>query len=276
MIKGKSPYPFQTIALAVSFSPGLPFLIAEMKRLSELHGSFAIFLHIGKKTNDKHRDLISLLSSHHFNDSNSRIYWEQGDTVPNILRICKHEVVDLLLLGASEKDQFKLPAGRITNEIATQAKCSVMIYADYTSVDKFKNIVIEGGEHSKTEQTIQTGIYFADKIHATNITVFDEGGVSSYADSYSGFSKKVEDEGEAVVADTPSKSKISINRITLSSASSNDIADYCFKNDTDLLVMRSSEHRLRIFDRISEEKSIENFLSKLPCNLLIVHSRPLD
>ncbi|MBL0103953.1 MAG: hypothetical protein IPP51_09485 [Bacteroidetes bacterium] len=78
MIKGKPSYPFHTIALAVSFSPGLEFLIRETKRLCDLHAAMAIFVHAGKKTGDKFRELSSVLSSARFHDGNSRIYWEQG------------------------------------------------------------------------------------------------------------------------------------------------------------------------------------------------------
>ena len=117
MIKGKPPVPFQTIALGISFSPGLPSLISEMRRLRLIHNSLAVFVHVGKKTGDKSRELAELLTFHGFNDFNSRIYWENGDEVTNILRICKHEVVDLLLIGASDKLNFAMPAGKIAVNI---------------------------------------------------------------------------------------------------------------------------------------------------------------
>src|SRR5438105_1026137 len=123
MIKGRHPYPFETIALAASFSPGLSKQIEEMARLCRLHSALGIFIHAGKKTSEKQRTLSALLLENNFHDGNSRIYWELGETVPSILRVCRHEVVDLLIAGASEKENFNLPAGKIARALATKAKC---------------------------------------------------------------------------------------------------------------------------------------------------------
>lgn len=49
MIKGRAPFPFETIALALAFSPRLEALIAETARLAQLHQAKALFIHVGKK-----------------------------------------------------------------------------------------------------------------------------------------------------------------------------------------------------------------------------------
>lgn len=276
MIKGKSPYPFQTIALAISFSPGLPFLVSEMDKLCKLNSAVAVFIHIGKKTGDKQRELSELLISHGFNDGNSRIYWEQGEVIPSLLRVCKHEVVDLIVLGASEKNDFQKPVGKIAKDIATQAKCTLLIYSTCSSFENFKNIVVEGGDHPKTELTIQTAIYFGDIVKAQNISVVDSGVSSSYADSYLEYSNKLSISETPTLSHLPDQTAVSVNRVSLKESHCADFSDYCFKNSADLMITRSYDHRLRIFDRISEENNIDAFLDNLPCSFMIVHSRLVD
>ncbi len=275
MIKGKSPYPFQTIALAISFSPGLPFLVSEMEKLCLLNNAMAVFIHIGKKTGEKQRELSTLLINHGFNDSNSRIYWEQGEIVPALLRICKHEVVDLILLGASEKSDFQKPVGTVVKDIASQAKCTLLFYSSCTSFGNFKNIVVEGGDHPKTELTIQTAVYFGDLVKAQSISVIDDGESSIYAKSYLKYSNKTSLAEPSTQTISPENTLVSVNHVSLKDSNCSDFADYCFRNNVDLMITRSNEHRLRIFDRVSVENDIDAFLDKLPCSLMIVHSRPV-
>jgi len=94
MIKGKPSYPFETIALAVAFSPRLEALIAEMKRFASLFNARVIFSHIGKRSAEKESHLRNILSHYGFNETNSDIEWEDGEAVESILAVCKRNVVD--------------------------------------------------------------------------------------------------------------------------------------------------------------------------------------
>ena len=275
MIKGKNPYPFETIALAVSFSPGLPILVTEMKRMCELHKSLAVFIHVGKKTSEKQRELALLLTSNGFHDGNSRIYWEQVDIVSSILQICKHEVVDLIIVGASEKENFALPIGQIAANIATKAKCSVLVFTD-SGAGSFKKIIVNGIEHKKTDLTILTSIYFAEKENSESIFISDDSGVSSYEDRSNDNIPPTLKKDLFIFKGAIENSKVKINLFSLSGEQCDSISDYAFKNNADLIVTHSSEHMLLIFDRISSHDGIDALLKKLPCNLLVVHSRLIE
>ncbi len=271
MIKGKSPFPFQTICLAVSFSPGLPILIEETRRLCELHSATAIFIHVGKKTSEKQRELANMLIACGFNDNNSRLYWEPADTVNSILRICKHEVVDLLIAGASDKSEFKMPVGATATNLATKAKCSVLIYTG-KSLNGFRKLVINGNEHRKTDLTIRTAIYFADKENAESIRVVDE--VESDYMNSGGYSDSPDTQftGEPIMQ----KSVVKLQNVSLSNENCKTVSEYAFRENADLLITYSSDHHLLIFDRISSGNGIESLLKDTPCSLLIVHSRLRD
>lgn len=271
MIKGKPPVPFQTIALGISFSPGLPALISEMRRLREIHYSLAVFIHVGKKTSDKNRELSELLTFHGFNDFNSRIYWENGDEVTNILRICKHEVVDLLLIGASDKLNFAIPAGKITRILAVKAKCSVLIYTTMPASQGYNSIIVSSNDERKSELTLTTAIHLAETEKAKELIINDDIVRNIEADSNSLSLVEEPVINLTSLTETLNKLSIKVSRVSLNGYT--ELADYAFRNEVDLLVTNSSDHRLHIFDRISYEEGIETLIDKLPCNLLLVHSR---
>jgi nucleotide-binding universal stress UspA family protein len=267
MIKGKPAYPFHTIALAVSFAPGLEFLVRETKRHCDIHAAMAIFVHAGKKTGDKFRELSTILTSAGFHDGNSRIYWEQGGPVNSVLQVCKHEVVDLLLIGASDKADFGAPVGNFSREIAAKAKCSVLMYANRDG--SFRRIVVNGQDHRKTEQTILTTFYIGESEKAEEIIIAEEN------DNHENSQITV----EAGINRLSPEVRSAMGRISseiivtpISSEGTSSLSDFAFRKGADLLVVNSTDHHLRIFDRIYSNE-IDSVMKQLPCNLMIVHSR---
>jgi hypothetical protein len=270
MIKGKPPYPFETIALAVEFSPGLPFLIDETKRLCQLHNSLAVFIHVGKKTGEKQRELANLLTMNGFHDGNSRIYWEQGEIVNSILKICKSEVADLLIAGASQNENFNLPVGMNAAGLATKAKCSVLIYRNAVNSD-VKKIVVNNAEHKKSDMTFHTALYFADKENVPELFVSGENS-DSFEEAANEFNNQGT-ENSFLSNPTINEKKVIVNYFSLAKENCSSIAEYAFKNNVDFIITHSSDHHLLIFDRISSSDGIDTMLKNLPCNLLIVHTR---
>lgn len=267
MIKGKPSYPFHTIGLAVSFSPGLEFLIRETKRLCDVHAAMAVFIHAGKKTGEKFRELSSLLNSAGFHDGNSRIYWEQGTPVNSVLQTCKNEVVDLLIVGASDRSEFSGPAGSFTREIASRAKCSLLIYAGKES--SFRRLVVNGNDHRKTNHSILTTFYMADAEHSEEIIIAED---SETGDSFTVATQTGLESLPAEIRNAIGKLSSEVRLMKLTTEGTGNIADFAFRKGADLLVVNSNDHHLRIFDRIFSNE-IDSIIKALPCNLLIVHSR---
>ena len=61
-LKKRSSYPFETIVLAVAFTPRLDSILAETQRIVEAFGSSLILIHVGEKTNEKEELLDNLVS----------------------------------------------------------------------------------------------------------------------------------------------------------------------------------------------------------------------
>ncbi len=273
MIKGKASYPFSTIALAVAFNSDLEFLVSEMRRHSDNHGSLAVFIHHGKKTGEKFVQLSTVLTKYGFHDGNSRIYWEQANAVAAILQTCKHEVVDLLILGLSQNPDFAQPFGKLTQELSTKAKCSVLIYSGHNS--SMKKIVIEANDHRKTEHALQTSFYFSEREKAEEVIVLDV--AEQFASSDNTTSGNYSNEPFLDSNLNRSIEKMALN-VTVENHSGEDfidINDYAMKKNADLLIVNSLDHHLQIFERISKNH-IDLILPKLACNLLIVHSRLIE
>jgi hypothetical protein len=270
MIKGKPPFPFETIALAVEFAPGLSFLVSETRRLSDVHGALAIFIHVGKKTSEKQRELSTLLNSFGFHDGNSRVYWEQGEIVNCILKICKHEVVDLLIAGASQNENFNLPPGVNAVGLAVKSKCSVLIYKNNRHFT-LEKIIVNNTDHKKSGETFRTALYLAEKENISSLLVSGDGN-ETFDEFINDFYSQTC--GTSVDSNpTINEKKVSINYFSLAKENCSTITEYAFKNNVDLIVTHSSDHHLLIFDRITVNDGIESMLKNLPCNLLIIHSR---
>ena len=142
-LKKRPSYPFETIAVAVSFSPRCQPVLAEAKRLSDILGASLLLLHIGEKTVEKEQELDEMMAVIGVNPNHSRVIWMEGDPVDTILKLCKLNIVDLLVLGALEKENIlKFYLGSIARNISRKAKCSVLLLTNPTNEPlKFKKII---------------------------------------------------------------------------------------------------------------------------------------
>jgi phosphoribosylamine-glycine ligase len=71
--------------------------------------------------------------------------------------------------------------------------------------------------------------------------------------------------------------KMALN-VTIDTASNHtveDITEYAKKKNADLIIVNSIDHHLQIFERIAKNH-VDVILPKLPCHLLIIHSRLIE
>lgn len=286
MIKGKPSYPFETIALAVAFSPRLEALIAEARRFVSIFAAKMIFIHVGKRSPDKEKHLSNILNHYGFDENNSLVVWQEGDAVDTILSVCKQNVVDLLIIGAVEKENMlKYYMGSVSREISRRAKCSVLMLTDpRLSPVPFQRMVVNGHDHSKTIHTIETALYVARRENMDEIIVVDEIDIPAVSMGIANDSPEPEAEHikESMFAEESSKltemlssvdSKgIQLKAKTFSGRRGYTIGQFAQRMNADLLVVNSPDHHMTIFDRIFTH-DLEYMLADLPCNMLIVHSR---
>jgi nucleotide-binding universal stress UspA family protein len=277
MIKKRSPIPFETIAAAIAFSPRIEGILCEVHRLAHLHRARLILIHIGIKTAEKQKKLDDLLLRHNFGALRFEVVWRTGETVESILRVCKENVVDLLIAGALERESIlKYYIGSISREICRKAKCSVLMLTEPSLLPKpIKNIIVNGIDNPKTPFTIETAVYMAKYQKANELTIVKELNMMTMAmnmadDSSEGEVNRIKqgiiDEGNAKIAAILKgidKENLNIKTKSITGKLGYSIGNYAAIHEANLLV---------IIDRLFPH-DIEYILEDLPCNLLIVHSR---
>jgi nucleotide-binding universal stress UspA family protein len=285
----KAPYPFEKIAVAVAFSPRVEAILAESKRLQQLFQSRMIFIHVGEKNLQQEAYLKHLLHRFELDGAEHQLMWEQGEPVEVILEICKQHEVDLLVAGALEKESLlKYFLGSVARKLSRRAKCSVLMLREPDIKSKpVKNIVVEGSDHPKTVNTIETAVYIAKLTGADDVTVVQESDMGKMAlirsDELSDHEAKERKDkmigeenkrlNEILTCADCGNLKVNIER--LDGKPGYVITQFAREHKADVLVLNSPNTKLNLIDRVFPH-DIEFALADLPCDLLIVHSRLED
>lgn len=285
-LKKRPSYPFENIAVAVAFSPRIEAILHEAKYYADAFKANLILIHVGEHDPKKEEALDVLVTNIGLNKSKTRTIWMEGEPTDTILDLCKLNIVDLLILGALEKENlYKFYMGSIARKISRRAKCSVLLLTSPSNKPKKINkIVVNGVDNPKTEHTIATSIYFANAIKVKEISVVQEIDMpavaltiaeNSTAPEASKIKKEMKDEEFAKINSLVEKLKCEDCKIEVKNVTGKPgyaISHYAKTKHYDLLSINSPDTHLGIFDRIFTH-DIEHILADLPCNLLIVHSR---
>jgi nucleotide-binding universal stress UspA family protein len=285
-LKKRPAYPFETIAVAISFSSRCQNILVEAKHLSDTLNSSLVLMHIGEKTTNKEQELDRMMNEVGIDENKCRVIWMEGDPVETILKLCKLNIVDLLILGALEKENIlKFYIGSIARTISRKAKCSVLLLTNpINEPHKFKKIVVNGIENPKTIHTINTALYLAKNLNVKELTIVNEVHVPGLAmaiadDSTAPEAKEIKknlaievEEVLQTVIDKCDAGDIEVKEKIVRGKQGYAISKYAKDRKADLLVINSPDTNLNVFDRIFTH-DIEFILADLPCNLLIVHSR---
>jgi nucleotide-binding universal stress UspA family protein len=285
-LRGRASFPFETIAVAISFSPTLEALLSEAKRISDTLQASLLLIHVGVKSREKEARLEKLITKLNIDEKKCRINWMDGEPVDTILKLCKLNVVDLLIIGALRKENIvRFYLGSVARKISRRAKCSVLLLT-HPSVDskKVKRFVVNGEDSPKSLHSLNTAIYLAKRFQVNEITVVKEIHVPgltmaiaevSTAPEASRMRKIMAEEEEQQLESVVKKcdaGAIKLNQRVIKGKPGYAIGKFAKDKKADLLVLNSPDTRLGFFDRIFTH-DIEYILADLPCDLLIVHSR---
>jgi nucleotide-binding universal stress UspA family protein len=284
-LKKRPSYPFETIAVGLSFSPRMEQILIEAKKIATACNSKLVLIHIGAKTEGKEKLLDNLLFKNNLDEKKVKVIWSEGDVVDSLLKLCKLNIVDLLILGALEKENIiKFYLGSVARNISRKAKCSVMLLIRPLRDSEQKIIVNACLDHPKTIHSINTAIYFAKNMGVKEITVVNEMHVpaltmaiaeSSTAPEVTKIKKEFADEESNklnLLISQCDTGALNINQKVIRGKPGYAIRQYAENKKADLLVINSPDMHLTLLDRIFTH-DIEYILANLPCNLMIVHSR---
>jgi nucleotide-binding universal stress UspA family protein len=284
-LKGRPPYPFETIAVAVAFSPRLEAVLAEAGRLADTFQAKLLLIHVGKRIagNDW---LLQEICGKLGIGAKSTMIWQTGDPVSVLLNTCKENMVDLLILGALRRESvFRYYLGSVARGLSRHAKCSLLLLTEpRVSGTGFEKIVVSGVDHPKTMHTLNTALYFARQTGAQEIHLVKEVDSTGLAMAMSDDSTTRESDNvkEQLLGEAEGKlqevsagceaGEMVVVRKALSGRPGFMIRQYAEDCHADLLAINSPDSSYGIMDRIFTH-DMEYILEHLPCNMLVVHSR---
>jgi nucleotide-binding universal stress UspA family protein len=276
---------FSTIGLAVSFSPTTRAMVAEALRLVLWFNSDLVLIHVGTKDAAKTEAMQKLVSETNLDPNRIKVFWVVGDPADQILKVCKHEKVDLLVAGALKKENLlNYYLGTVARKIMRKAKCSIWMIIDPSADPKpLKNIVVDAEGGSSMNDILKLACTLASKEKGTWMHVVRELKLLGLALSareqcteaeYDELQRNMVQEETALVQselDRIPHQHLKINIKLLSGKAGFELAQFAKRKESDLLIISGPQRNLSFFDRIFTHDQ-EYIFSDLPCNLLIVQS----
>jgi nucleotide-binding universal stress UspA family protein len=285
-LKGRPPFPFETIGVLVVFTARLEEVLAEAGYLAKIHGARLLLIHIGRQTPQLKTTLEQILERSGIKSGETAIVWQAGDPIKILLEICKQNSVDLLILETIRREKaLRYYLGSVARGMSRTAKCSLLLLTEpQRGGTKFSKIVVSGVLNPKTPFTFCTAIYFAEHVGAKEIALVTEldqptlamaTAYTDTADNASLFLKQfTNEEADKLhrMVDRCLPSEIKITEEIIVGRQGYAIGQYAKNCNADLLAINSPDTRYGIIDRIFTH-DMEYILEDLPCNVLIVHSR---
>lgn len=273
---------FTKIALAIAFSPRMEALICEAKRLKDIFEAELILIHVGERLPENESILDKIIQKHDINKEKVKIFWEKGNPAKKILHVCDQEKVDLLVAGALKTEGFfKYYIGSVARKIIRKASCSVlMLIEPMENPTSFDKVVINGTQHDQTPYVIQQGLDWCKKDMAKQVFIANEikmygmqmatAGEGGEGEISSTRRKLVAEEVTYVenILKTLDKGDLKIHIKITCGKWAIELARFASDIKADLLVV-GDEGKLGFLDRLFPH-DLEDILSDLPCNLLIV------
>lgn len=273
---------FKKILIGIAFSPNLKANLFEAIRISNMFGAELVGVHVGDKSADKEQQLQQLLNEVPKLNSPVNTIWQKGKPVDVILETCHKENIDLLILGALQKENlYKYYVGSIARELTRKAPCSVLLLIK-PSIERVpcKHIVVNGLKDEKTKDTIKTAFKIGNYLDCKRITIVEEISQAELDIKVSDDTslRKANIEKERIKKREDKRvekilSEIDCKNTTLKIQSifgkrGYSIGHYAKVKRADLLIM-NAPLKTRLIDRVFPH-DIEYILSELPTDLLIV------
>ncbi|GAA3585801.1 universal stress protein [Snuella lapsa] len=277
--------PFKSIGIGVAFSPTLKANLYEAARLSIFFKSKLFLIHVGGASNDKIKALKVILNTFKTGGLDYEVVFKSGDPVEVILSTSEEKNIDLLILGAVQREQFlKYYVGSIARKITRRAKCSILLLIK-PSVERIpcKHIVVNGLKDPKTKNTITYAFYVAKMLRGEKVTIVEEikqDAIHVKVDDDKSLRKanimkeriklRENTRVKEIVQDIP---KTYTNNIIIKSQpifgkQGYSIGHYAQITRADLLVMNAPS-KMTFWDRLFPH-DIEHILTELPTDVLIL------
>jgi nucleotide-binding universal stress UspA family protein len=276
---------FKNILTGIAFSPNLEANLYESIRIANMFKANLFLVHVGDNSEDKQLKINSILNEAPDLEGKIKIIFRAGKPVDIISAACAEEKIDLLIIGAQQRENiYKHYLGSIARKLTRNTNCSVLLLTKQSlKREACKHIVVNGLKDDKTQEIIETAFYTSQGLGCQKVTIVEE--IKNKE-----VSVKVNDDRSLrranIVKDRISTrenlrvkeilanieddltEKIKVKSQSIFGKTGYSIGHYARVVYADLLVMNQPE-RANILDRIFPH-DLEYILSELPTNVLIV------
>lgn len=273
---------FNNIGLAITFSPTGKALFAQALRFAKLYNARLNLIHIGEKDEQSVNHIDSIIKSFDCETVFINKIWQSGEPASSIIKVCKKEKIDLLILGALEKENFiKYYAGSVARKLMRTAPCSVMILVNPSEEQtKFKKICVSINFEQNDEMTAKLANELATlekadelifirefQVPGLSITVTDNGSVEEIDSIKNQWQQEEEQKLELFISELEIRNS-NLKKVCLFGKQGWQISKYAEENKSDLLVLSAPKKKIKLMDRIFQH-DLEYIFQDLPCNVLL-------
>lgn len=277
--------PFKIIGIGVAFSPNLKANLYEAARLSLLLDAQLLLIHVGESSSEKKKNIAEILAPFEEQKLDFEVVFQPGAPVEVILDTVNEKRVDLLILGALQRENFvKYYLGSIARKITRKARCSVLMLTN-PSVDRIacKHIVVNGLKDDQTEKAIQAAVHVGNALKIEQLTIVEEitqQELSITVDDDKSLRRanlmkeKLKRREDLRIQDILNtipeieKKEISIRTQPIFGRRGYSIGHYAKVVRADLLVM-NAPGKMNFWDRLFPH-DLEHILTELPTDLLVI------
>ena len=277
---------FKKILVGFAFSPNLKANIFSSLRLADSLEAEIFFIHVGKKTSVKEKTFEEILKDSPVQPKLIKVLWEEGEPIPTILKMCEKNKIDLLLLGAVQRENvLRFYVGSIAREITRKAACSVLLLIK-PSIEEVpsKHVVVNALNEPNTEKTIRAAFEFSSLMDIPNVTLVgeisqskvnvtadDDESLKKITEIKEGIENEEKNRYDEILLNIPDslKENKKIQSQSIFGARGYSIGHYARVVRADLLVLNSEMKRSSFISRIFP-KDLEHILSELPTDVLII------
>ena len=277
---------FKKILVGFAFSPNLKANIFTSLRLANSLEANIFYVHVGKKTQAKEKTFDEILSDSPVQPKFIKVLWVEGEPVPTILKLCDKNKIDLLLLGAVQRENvLKFYVGSIARKITRKAPCSVLLLIK-PSIEGVpsKYVVVNAINEPNTEKTIKAAFEFSFLMNIPNITLVgeisqskvnvtadDDESLKKVTEIKEGLNNEEKNRYDEILLKIPDalKENKKIQSQSIFGARGYSIGHYAKVARADLLVLNSEVKGSSFVSRIFP-KDLEHILSELPTDTLII------
>ncbi|RPH35384.1 universal stress protein [bacterium] len=274
--------PFKHLAVALTLSPTGHALLQEARRLRDLFHADLRLIHVGKRDEDESR-LKEIVRQGGLDVGTLEIIRQGRDPANAILRRVKEENVDLLIVGALEKENMlRFYLGSVARTLMRRSPCSVLFFTKPSDHPRgFKSIYVFVEFTTTGENTVRAAqqlalLEEAEELHLLRdfyipgLSLVSEDARSTEAGRQLRFTTQREERQmmEMFVRGLNLKG-VKLSMVSLYGKEGWETSNYVREHRADLYVVPAPEREPKLLDRLFPS-SLEFVFERLPSNVLLV------